>query len=263
MGIWVKPSEMNKVKFNTLKKYGITHIFLNAKTITKYGKSKVEKFIKKAKSMGIKTHIWVPVFYKNKKWTSPVTKKGKYKYNYINSRIKLIKKYASIKGIAGIHLDYLRFPGTAHKYKNAIKAISYFTKKCVNAIKKKNPNSTVSAAVMAESMRSMKIAYGQNIPILSKYLDIIIPMAYKSNYKQNRKWIKRVTKNFVKNSKHAEIWTGLQTYKSNKKKNKLSSKELYNDAKACLKGGAKGTVLFRYGLTNYFDFNTLYNITNN
>ena len=63
---------------------------------------------------------------------------------------------------------------------------------------------------------------------------------------------KRVTKNFVKNSKYAEIWTGLQGYKSDKKKKKLSSSELYKDAKAGLNGGANGTVLFRYGLTNFY-----------
>lgn len=257
-GVWLKSKDMTGVNLKKLAKNGITHIFLNSKAITKYGKSKVEKFINESKKLGISTHIWITTFYSNGKWKSPTSKIGAYNYALINSKIKLAKKYASLKGVAGIHFDYLRFPGTAYKYRNAISAINYFTSKCSIEIRKTNPKCIVSAAVMAESMPSMKRAYGQNIAKLSKYLDIIIPMVYKGNYKASKSWIKAVTNNFRKNSKCTNLWIGLQTYKSDKKLTKLSSSTLFKDSKSAINGGATGIVLFRSGLIKYTNFSKLW-----
>lgn len=257
-GVWLKSDDMTGVNLNKLAKYGINHIFLNSKAVTKYGMAQVEKFINDAKMLGINTHIWMQVFYSNGKWKKPTNKIGQYNYALFNSKIKLAKKYASIKGIAGIHFDYLRFPGTAYKYRNAISSVNYFTSKCSIEIRNVNSNCIISAAVMAESMPSMKKSYGQNVRSLSKYLDVIIPMAYKGNYKSGRTWIKSITKNFRKNSKGANLWMGLQTYKSDKKLNKLSATSLFKDAKSATNGGATGIVFFRSGLIKYTDFSRLW-----
>ena len=104
---------------------------------------------------------------------------------------------------------------------------------------------------------SMKKYYAQDIPTMSKYVDVIVPMVYKGNYHAGTKWIKSVTKAFAKQSKKAKIWTGLQTYKSDSKLNKLSAKELMGDADAAALGGAYGVMLFRYGLINYINFNNV------
>ena len=256
-GVWLRSSDMNYIDLDKLAKYGINHIFLNAKAVTQYGKNKIESFISTAKTKGINIHIWMQIFKSNEKWESPVTSSGTYKYNLINSKIELAKQYASIKGVAGINFDYLRFPGNAYKYKNGINAINSFVGDCSIKIREVNSKVIVSASVMAESMTSMKTAYGQDIPTLSKYLDVIIPMAYKGNYKKDGSWIQKVTNNFVKNSKGAQTWTGLQTYVSDNDLSKLSSKELLTDVRLALMGGANGIVLFRHGLTNYVDFNTV------
>ncbi len=256
-GIWLKSKDMNYINLNTLSKNGIKHIFLNSEAMNTHGKANIEKFISKAKSKGIKTHIWMQTFYING-WIKPTTKSGAYNYTLFNSKIKLAKQYASLKGVSGIHLDYLRFPGTAYQYTNGINAINYFTKKCAYNIRLVNSKCIVSAAVMPESMESLKKYYGQDIPTLSKDLDVIIPMAYKGNYGKNSKWIKNVSNNFVKNSKGAKIWTGLQTYKSDNNLTKLSVKELFNDCKNALNGESTGIILFRHGLINYMNFTKLF-----
>ena len=253
-GFWMLSLDMKKANFKQLEKYGTKHIFVNAVCVEKHGKSFVEKWIRDAKSHGIKVHIWMQVFYTAKNgWISPV-KDGNIKYDLIKSKVNEAKSYAKIKGVAGVHFDYLRFPGNAYNYKNGVKAVNYFTKQASNAIHKINKKLIVSAAVMPEPS-GMKYYYGQDIPTISKYLDVIVPMVYKGNYHAGDNWIKQVTKIFVKQSKKAKIWTGLQTYGSDENLGKLSAKELMGDADAAALGGAHGVILFRYGIVNYINFN--------
>lgn len=252
-GLWLLSTDMKSVDFNTLQKYGTKHIFLNAKAIERFGKTYVESWIKTAKSHGIKVHLWMQVFYKSDTWQNPI-KNGKINYDMLKTKVKEAKDLAKVKGVAGVHFDYIRFPGNAYKYNGAIKAVNYFTKHASNAVHKVNKKLIVSAAVMPEPS-SMKKYYAQDIPTMSKYLDVIVPMVYKGNYHAGTNWIKQVTKTFAKQSKKAKIWTGLQTYKSDAKLNKLSAKELMGDADAAALGGAYGVIMFRYGLLNYINFN--------
>ena len=194
------------------------------------------------------------VFY-NGHWLNPV-KNGKINYNLINSRLSHAIKYAKLKGVGGVHFDYLRYPGSAYKYKNSANAISYFVKQATTKIHKINPNIIVSAALMPEPA-SMKYYYGQDVPTISKYLDVMIPMVYKGNYRAGASWIKSITAQFVKKSKGAEVWTGLQSYRSDSNVKRLSASELLGDSRAASDGGATGIVLFRYGLTNHVNFNKI------
>lgn len=254
-GLWLLSTDMAKVNFKTLQKYGTKHIFLNAKAIERYNKSYVEDFIAEASVHKIKVHLWMQVFYNSGKWQNPV-KKGKIDYDLINSKVKLAKSYANVKGVAGIHFDYLRYPGNAYKFNNSVNAVNYFTKQASNAIHKINSKLIVSAAVMPEPS-SMKKCYAQDIPTMSKYLDVIVPMVYKGNYHAGTSWIKSVTQQFVKKSNGAKIWTGIQTYKSDEDVTKLSSGALMKDADAAAMGGAYGVILFRFGLINYINFNNV------
>ena len=156
--------------------------------------------------------------------------------------------------MAGVHLDYVRFEGTAYKYDNSINAVNYFVKKVCTEVRKVRPNCIISAAVMPEP-GMMEYYYGQDIPTMTKYLDVIIPMAYKGNYGKSTSWIKYVTNSFVLQSNGAQVWTGLQAYKSDSNVVRLSAAVLLKDAKAAMSGGAKGVVLFRIGVTNLLDFN--------
>jgi len=254
-GIWLFAADMKKVNLQQLAKNHVGQIFVNQICVDWYGQSYVESFVKRANSYGINVHLWMQVFYWGK-WLSPVSKSGKYNYDLINSKVKEATKFAKIKGIAGVHFDYVRFPGTAYQYKNAANAVNYFVKKASTAIHKVNSKLIVSAAIMPEPS-SMKYYYGQDVPTMSKYVDVLMPMVYKGNYNAGRSWIKSTTKTFVSQSQHAKIWTGLQSYKSDSNVVKLSSSELKKDMRAALSGGAQGVILFRYGLFNLFDFSRL------
>ncbi len=252
-GYWLWSSDMKKVNLKTLAKKGTKHIFLHVKAISAHGKSAVISFIKKAHKNGIKVHLWMQVCYKGGKWVRPIDANNKIKYSFLNKKIKEAKKYAKIKGVDGIHFDYVRFGGKAYKYENPNRAMNYFMKKASNEIHKIKPNCIVSAAIMPEPSK-MTEYYGQDVSTISKYSDVLLPMVYKGNYKKDRPWITSVTKAFVKQSNGAQVWTGLQAYKSDSNPKKLSHSTLLKDAKAAMEGGAKGVVLFRIGVSRYLNF---------
>ena len=255
-GYWLFGYNMKNVDLDKLAKTSTKHIFLNFAALEKHGKSAVETFIADAKKKGISVHIWMQVFYTGGKWISATNGDGSYKYSFFNSKIKEAKEYANLKGVAGVHLDYLRFPGTAYKHANGAEAINYFTKKLCDAVHKINSKLIVSAAVMPET-DSNKYYYGQDIPTLSKYLDVIIPMIYKGNYASGTSWIQSTTDKFVKMSNGAQIWAGIQSYRSDDDVTSLSSSELLKDYKSAANGGATGVVSFRWEISKLIDFDLI------
>lgn len=256
--IWVQSKSFDSVNFSTLANAGIGNIFLHEYAFTQYGKTAVTNWMKSANSYGIKIHIWIQTFYENGKWVNPIDTKTKtYNQDYFNKLLTKIKTYSKMSYVSGIHLDYLRYPGTAYKYSysngmTGDKAITEFTRQAAKTMKSCNSNLILSAAVMPETNSNTKY-YGQNIPVLGKYLDVISPMIYKGNYGKNSSWITATTNWFVKNSGGAKIWGGIQTYKSDKNLEILSTSDLRTDSKAVMQGGAAGVALFRWGLTNFIN----------
>lgn len=251
-GYWLWTQHMKSISLKSLSKKGTKHLFLHVLSVYHYGKASVQSFIKKAHKYGIKVHLWMQVCY-NGKWVRPIADNNKIKYGFLNGKINEAKKYAKIKGVDGIHFDYVRFGGTAHLYKNPNRAINYFMKKASTEIHKIKPNMIVSAALMPEP-KMMTYYYGQDVSTISKYADALLPMVYKGNYHQDRAWVKSVTKTFVKQSNGAQIWTGLQSYHSDNNAKKLTQSSLIKDARAAEKGGAAGVILFRIGISCNFNF---------
>ena len=241
-GYWVFGKDMYNVNLETLKKNGVTDIFLNYYAFEVYAKSKVVAWIKKAKAQKINVHIWVQCFYNDGKWQNPKT-------TNLTSKLKEIKGYANIEGVYGIHLDYLRYPGNAYKTSGGADAITAFVKK----VKSQNPKTFLTCAVMPENEDDKKY-YGQDIAALGKIVDAILPMQYKGNYSSGTSWLQATTKYF---SKYATVWSGLQTYKSDDDPTQLSAKEILADAKTCISNGAKGIILFRYGICPSINFTSL------
>ena len=241
-GYWVFGKDMYNVNLETLKKNGVTDIFLNYYSISLYGQAKVKDWIKKAKAQKINVHIWVQCFYNDGKWQNPKT-------TNLTSKLTEIKKYVAIEGVYGIHLDYLRYPGNAYKTSGGADAITAFVKK----VKSQNPKTFLTCAVMPENEDDKKY-YGQDIPALGKIVNAIIPMQYKGNYSSGSSWLASTTKYF---SKYATVWSGLQTYKSDDDPTQLSAKEILSDVKTCISNGAKGTILFRYGICPTINFTSL------
>jgi hypothetical protein len=114
----------------------------------------------------------------------------------LNSDIQEAIEYASIPGIRGINLDYMRYPGTAYKYTNGTQAVTYFVTQLVSAIKNVNSSLLVSGSLMPETTNGAYY-YGQDVTQLGKYLDILVPMIYKGNYNQDSSWITSTTKWYV------------------------------------------------------------------
>ena len=252
-GYWLWAQNMAKVNLKSLALKGTKQILLNAYSIQSHGKSKVISFIKKAHKYGIKVHLWMQVCFSNGKWISPMNSDNTIKYSFLNKKIREAKSYAKIKGVDGIHFDYLRYPGSGIHYKNPDNAINYFVKKVSIGIRKVNPNCIVSAALMPEPSSMIKY-YGQNIPVMSRYVDALIPMVYKENYHRTSAWVKSVVKTFVSQSNGAQLWCGLQSYKIDGGVKKLSQNTLIKDSKAAISGGAKGIILFRFGISYNFKF---------
>lgn len=236
-GYWIFGKDMTNVNIQTLKEKGVTDIFLNYYAITTHGEQKVKEFINQAKNINV--HIWMQCFYDGE-WHNPAN-------TDLTDKIAEAKKYANINGVTGVHLDYLRYPGTAYKTSGGAEAITSFVKKVREAIPE---NTLLTCAVMPET--ETKYYYGQDIKALAEIVDAIIPMQYKGNYNAGTSWLASTTKTF---STIANIWSGLQSYKSDNDTTLLSVDELNNDIKTCLDNGATGVVLFRYGLSNNVDFN--------
>lgn len=236
-GYWVFGRDMLNVDLDNLKKHGVTDIFLNYYALTTHGEEKVRDWITKADN--IKIHIWMQCFYDGE-WHNPKT-------TDLNPKIEEAKKYASINGIAGVHLDYLRYPGNAYKTEGGAEAITDFVSKVKNAIPS---NIQLSCAIMPE--KDTKKYYGQDVEALGQIVNFITPMQYKGNYNAGTNWLASTTKNFAQK---ANIWSGLQAYKSDDDTTLLSESELQTDIKTCLDNNAKGILLFRYGLSPNINFN--------
>ncbi|MCL2116248.1 MAG: putative glycoside hydrolase [Methanobrevibacter sp.] len=261
--IWVNSGDMKGINFDALRKHSIGNIFIHEDIFK--NKTSALNWISTANNNSIKVHVWFTCFYNtsSKSWINPINTNTKtYNQAYFNTIIARAKEYASYNGVAGIHLDYLRYPGSdkispgpaySYSYSNGVSgvnAITEFTKQLSTSVKGVNNKLILSAAVMPETTNNAKY-YGQDCSQLGKYLDVICPMIYKGNYKQNTSWIQNTTQWFVKNSGNAQIWGGIQTYRSDSDLTNLSPSELDADKKAVMDGGADGFACFRWGLYNF------------
>jgi len=265
-GIWLWSTHLESADFKRLKECGIENIFLNDYAYTSLGEEKTAKRIAEAKAEGIRTHVWMQCFYSNDKWVNPVdTATGQYNQTLFNTIIDKAKAYAAMPNVAGIHLDYIRYPGTAYKTNylsttgvTGLSAVTEFTRQLVTAVKAVNSKVLVSAAVMGETS-SNAYYYGQDTKEMCQYLDIIIPMLYRYNYKQTAEWIGKSAAWYAERSGNAEVWAGLQTYAGDANALQLLPAELETDCRSLTDSGAKGIVLFRYGLFSYLDISDILN----
>ena len=253
-GYFLFGADMKNVDLKSLADLGTTNIFLNYYAFEKHGESAVVDWIASANKLGMKVHIWMQAFYEGS-WVNPIVN-GEYNQKYANEKIAEAKYYAGVKGVSGILLDYLRYPGTAYKTEGGTDAISKFTKSLTDEVHKINKNLIVSGALMPETTSNIYY-YGQDYSALSSCLDVVMPMIYKGNYGKSTEWIKTTAKWYVDNSKGAKVWAVLQSYRSDDDVSKLPVSELTTDIKNALAGGSDGVILFRYGLSNLVDFNKI------
>jgi hypothetical protein len=284
-GMWLWGSYMNRTNLTELKLHGINNIIIHEDVFTRNSPDDVYNWINEANSLDIKIHIWIQCFYKNGSWVKPVLENGSYNRTRFDEIIDKAVNYSKIANVSGVHLDYLRYPGTAYRatggYMNACNAISSLVSELKSNITSINSDIMLSAAVMPELENDTvyynqtipfgtyadAYYYGQNISALGTYLDYLIPMIYKGNYmskdfyKKYDSWIGATTSKFVQLSPKAKIISGLQGYVSDDDPTPLPPQELAGDVDIALSNGAYGFCIFRFGLFNYID--NLNNNTNN
>ncbi|MGC9516652.1 MAG: transglutaminase domain-containing protein [Methanomicrobiales archaeon] len=185
------------------------------------------------------------------KWVKKTTYKYVTKYGtstaFNDALIKSISSITKNYDISGIHLDYVRYPGTAYKHANGVDHITSFVKRAYTTVKSVKSKVSVSAALMPEKSVNAYY-YGQDYAKLAPYLDFLVPMVYKGNYNQNTNWIGSTVKYIADKSGGKPVIAGLQSYRSDSNVVPIPAAELDNDIEAATDNGASGFVMFRYGL---------------
>lgn len=265
-GIWLWSKYMNEVNLDTLAAKDIDNIFLHEVAFTSHGTDSTLAFIKEARSKGLLVHVWFQCFYFDGKWVSPVDDENNcYKQEYFDRVIKRAEDYVDM-GVEAIHLDYIRFGGTAYKHNpsdsiTATGAVTEFCRQISTSLKAKNPDVILSAALMPEI--ESQYYYGQDPQQMGQYLDILIPMIYRyspSYRKLGEKWPVESANYFATKGAPAKVWAGTTTYDGGDEGQvrPLSADEIAADCRDFIDNSkAEGVVLFRYGLGEIPDLNGL------
>lgn len=253
--VWVWSSYMNQVDLQEMKDKNIGNIILHEVSFKNHGEDSTVAFIKAAKKKGIMVHIWFQCFYSGGKWISPVDDEHNcYKLDYYDEVITRAEHYLDL-GVEAIHLDYIRFGGTAHKHNpsaeiTATGAVTEFCRQISTRLRAKNRNVVLSAALMPEP--DSEYYYGQDPAQMGKYLDILMPMIYRhspSYTKGGYYWGAKVAAHFAEKGKPAQVWAGTTTYNGDDGNVKpMNAKDIMVDCRTFIGTGAKGVVFFRFGL---------------
>ena len=221
-------------------------------------------FIHAAQERNLKVHIWFQCFYKDGKWVNPVDDSlCRYKQEYFDEVIARAKHYQEL-GVDGIHLDYIRFGGTAHKHNpsaeiTATGCVTEFCRQISTALKAANPDIILSAALMPEP--NSEYYYGQDPAQMGQYIDILMPMIYYhcDSYRPNgAEWALEVADHFATKGAPAKVWAGITTYKDTDTSQvvPMDAVNILRDAKMFVnRSKASGVVLFRFGLGEIPDLN--------
>lgn len=254
-GIWVWSSHMNNVDLQELNDKGIGNIILHEVSFRKHGEDSTMAFIRSAKKKGILVHVWFQCFYSGGKWISPVDDEHNcYRQDYYDEVISRAEHYLDL-GVEAIHLDYIRFGGTAHKHNpspeiTATGAVTEFCRQINVRLKTKNPKVILSAALMPEP--DSEHYYGQDPAQMGQYIDILMPMIYRHSpayAKGGEDWYARVARHFVEKGKPAQVWAGTTTYTGDDGKvTAMPAEDIASDCASFAGTGATGVVLFRYGI---------------
>ena len=240
-GLWLNVDDVNNVNVNELISAGITDVFVKANRISYPTYQNVlTTIINKLQGTEIRIHAWITCFVDTQgNWVDPKDS------NTTDALVKTIKDITTNYNIAGIHLDYVRYPGTAYQHSGGTEAITSFVQRVYTTVKSVKAKVAVSAALMPEGAVNAYY-YGQDYVQLSKYLDFLVPMIYEGNYNEDNDWITSTTAYIVSHSTKPVV-AGLQTYESDWNLVALSAEEINQDIQSTLSGGSSGFVLFRYG----------------
>lgn len=256
-GIYVLGNEMDTVDFSLFAANGIGHIFLRQDAVSAGGKAKTEAFIARASDHGIQVHLWLICLWDKGALVNPFdVESGTLNRACFDMEIEKARSMAALAGLYGIHLDYIRYDGSAQSGERADRynfngmtgadAVSAFVREVGEAVRAVNPALKVSGALMP-FFDTLYHKFGQDLTALSQYLDFFVPMAYTGNCGTDAAWVTRTMERFTAACPQTEIWAGLLTYVSDKVSVTQPAEVVQHEIESAYAGGACGTVLFRYG----------------
>lgn len=243
----------------TLKAKGYDHVILNYAAFHPTAKKTTVEFIKEAEMIGISVHAWIQCFHNSSGWINPIDdENNRYKDEIFDEIIKNAKSYIEDFGVKGIHLDYIRFGGTAYKHNpsaevNAVGAVTRCCRELRELCDSYQEGLVTSAALMPDDTDS-HYYYGQDQNEMGKYIHILMPMIYRYSYGYSDSQCVRVADKFADNTAGAQCWVGTTTYKGDDSKvYPMDEEGILKDCNVYKDSRAKGIVLFRYGLGTFPD----------
>lgn len=249
-------------KLKNLKKLGYDHILLNYVAFESANVKNTLKFLDECEKLDINVHCWMQCFYKGG-WVSPVDDENKCYREDLYADIRAhAKTYLEDFGVKGLHLDYIRFGGTASKHNinaevNSVGAVNRCCRELREISDSYDEGLVMSAALMPEP--DTEYAYGQNPAQMGQYIHILMPMEYRYSYGWSDARCKTLTDWFCNHSGGAEVWAGITTYTGNDSGGVkgMDAAALRKDIDIFMDSKADGLVLFRYGLGTFPDVNDL------
>ena len=263
-GEWI---ENDGAVMKQMKSLGYDHILLNFSAFENENKMKTtSKFLHLAAEAGMMVHVWMQAFYNNGTWISPVIDaENRYDQELFDRIVAEAKGYITEFGAQGIHLDYIRFGGTAHKHNpsaeiTAVGAVTECCRQVREGVDAVGENIVLSAAMMAEG--SAAYYYGQNPAKMGKYIDVFMPMIYRyhgGSAKDSDDTCKQRARLFTTVTDR-QVWAGITSYEYDGDAVKgLPAERIREDADLFAnETKCSGLVLFRYALGNFPDVNDLW-----
>lgn len=244
------------MNFANLKKLGTTDLFIHSYNIVTYGEQKFMDWVKTVNSYGIYVHLWVSIYQSSGPNYSPVLSNGQPDYTIINQALAEAKYYSTLD-VDGISLDFVRFPSNAYKYSIATSLINNLVKDYSNIVRSYNPDLILSFACIA---RAEKTAYyfGQDVPTISKYVDVVIPLIYKSSFVGNKNAIIYNYAKWAHDHSSVPIWASLLGYRADALQIPIPLSELYSDCRIVISAGASGISIYKWGKSYSPNFGTLF-----
>ncbi len=248
-----------------MKALGYDHILLNYAAFAQNSMKVTKQFLELAAETGMMLHVWMQCFYQGGRWISPVDDANNcYKQDLFDRIVADAKTYVEEYGAQGIHLDYIRFGGTAYKHNpspevTAVGAVVECCRQVREGVDACTDGVILSAAMMAEDNASYY--YGQDAAKMGRHIDIFMPMIYRyhaGGVKYGDEWCKRMSRLFTTVT-DSQVWAGITTYEYvGENVSGLSAEAIRADANVFLDTDCTGLVLFRYGLGTFPDVTTLW-----
>ena len=254
----------NGAKLRDLKKLGYDHLLMNfAGFRNKNYRQQAIKCMRICDEIGLAVHVWLQAFYDGD-WISPIDDENKSFREDIYERIRNeATQYLETWGVKGVHLDYIRFGGTASKHNwsmevNSVNAVNRCCREIREICDSYDEGLVTSAALMPEPNSSQY--YGQKPSDMAKYIHILMPMIYRyGSYNFSDTSFKERSDYYAEQAAKGGgvSWSGIQTYDASTKG--MSAEALRRDIDLMAQTKASGVVLFRYQLGTFPDINDLWN----